>query len=137
MLMVKVVKTGRRSGLFSFLCIFLMKICIMDYDWAKELNCAVTVCDTEGVILYMNEKSKATFSGRGELIGKNLKDCHKPESWDHIQRMIATGESNSYTISKNGQKKLIYQTPWYKEGAVAGLVELSIVVPEEMPHFIR
>lgn len=137
MLMVKVVKTGRRSGLFSFLYIFLMKICIMDYDWAKELNCAVTVCDTEGVILYMNEKSKATFSGRGELIGKNLKDCHKPESWNHIQRMIATGESNSYTISKNGQKKLIYQTPWYKEGVVAGLVELSIVVPEEMPHFIR
>lgn len=137
MLMVKVVKTGRRSGLFSFLYIFLMKICIMDYDWAKELNCAVTVCDTEGVILYMNEKSKATFSGRGELIGKNLKDCHKSESWDHIQRMITTGESNSYTISKNGQKKLIYQTPWYKEGVVAGLVELSIVVPEEMPHFIR
>ena len=137
MLMVKVVKTGRRSGLFSFLYIFLMKICIMDYDWAKELNCAVTVCDTEGGILYMNEKSKATFSGRGELIGKNLKDCHKPESWNHIQRMIATGESNSYTISKNGQKKLIYQTPWYKEGVVAGLVELSIVVPEEMPHFIR
>ncbi len=109
----------------------------MDYDWAKELNCAVTVCDTEGVILYMNEKSKVTFSGRGELIGKNLKDCHKPESWEHIQRMIASGESNSYTISKNGQKKLIYQTPWYKEGVVAGLVELSIVVPEEMPHFIR
>ena len=25
------------------------------YEWANEMNCAVTVCDTEGVILYMNE----------------------------------------------------------------------------------
>jgi len=27
------------------------------YEWANEMNCAVTVCDTEGVILYMNEKA--------------------------------------------------------------------------------
>lgn len=24
-------------------------------DWAKEMNCAVTVCDKEGIILYMND----------------------------------------------------------------------------------
>ena len=27
-------------------------------DWAKEMNCAVTVCDKEGVIIYMNDKAK-------------------------------------------------------------------------------
>ena len=27
------------------------------YEWANEMNCAVTVCDTEGIILYMNEKA--------------------------------------------------------------------------------
>ena len=34
------------------------------YEWANEMNCAVTVCDTEGVILYMNEKaaSKQSFT---------------------------------------------------------------------------
>lgn len=30
-------------------------------DWAKEMNCAVTVCDAEGVILYMNDKAKETL----------------------------------------------------------------------------
>ena len=24
-------------------------------DWAREMNCAVTVCDREGIILYMND----------------------------------------------------------------------------------
>jgi hypothetical protein len=57
--------------------------------------------------------------------------------------MIANGESNSYTISKNGVKKLIHQTPWYKIGkdgngkTIGGLVEVSIVLPDEMPHFVR
>ena len=44
------------------------------YEWANEMNCAVTVCDTEGVILYMNEKACRTFAKHGSLIGKNLFD---------------------------------------------------------------
>lgn len=39
-------------------------------DWAKEMNCAVTVCDKDGVILYMNDKAKETFARHGDLIGK-------------------------------------------------------------------
>ena len=40
------------------------------YEWANEMNCAVTVCDTEGVILYMNEKACRTFAKHGNLIGR-------------------------------------------------------------------
>lgn len=107
------------------------------YDWAKELNCAVTVCDTDANIVYMNEKSKATFAGRGELIGKNLKDCHSEKSWEMIQKMLKDGSSNSYMIHKKGVKKMIYQTPWYEHGIISGLVEISMVIPEEMPLFER
>ena len=48
--------------------------------WAEEADCAVTVCDTEGVILYMNEKARATFAQHGDLIGRNLFDCHNERS---------------------------------------------------------
>ena len=34
------------------------------FPWADEVDCAVTVCDIEGVILYMNEKARATFANR-------------------------------------------------------------------------
>lgn len=110
---------------------------MMEYQWAKEMNCAVTVCDTKGVILFMNDKAKQTFAKHGDLIGKNLFDCHSPSSQEKISELLATGGTNAYTIEKGGVHKIIYQTAWFKEGIVAGLVEISMQVPAEIPHFIR
>jgi hypothetical protein len=107
--------------------------------WAEGLNVAITISDTEGRIIYMNNKSAATFSKYGgkELIGSNLSSCHKPESWDKILKMMQSDKTNAYTIEKEGIKKLIYQTPWYSGGKPSGLVEFSLEIPFEMEHFIR
>ena len=32
---------------------------------------------------------------------------------------------------------MIYQAPWYEDGILAGLVELSLEIPFNMDHFIR
>ena len=108
-------------------------------DWAKSLNCAVTVSDTNGTIIYMNEKSGKTFEKWGglDLIGKKLIDCHALRSQEIIGKLIENKGTNVYTIEKAGIKKMIYQTPWYKDGEVAGLVELSMEIPFELPHFVR
>ncbi len=103
-------------------------------DWAREFESAITVCDTEGLVLYQNEKSIAV---NGDVRGKNLFPCHNERSQEIIRRLLSEGASNSYTISKKGQKKLIHQAPWFQDGKVAGLVEFSIVIPEEMPHYVR
>ena len=111
----------------------------MKPDWSEELPVAITVSDKEGKILFMNNKSAEVFAkygGKG-LIGKQLNDCHKPSSQDIILGLMTNQETNAYTIEKNGIKKLIYQCPWYNEGEFAGLVELSLVLPDELPHFIR
>jgi PAS domain protein len=109
------------------------------FPWAEQMNCAVTVCDREGVIVYMNSKSRQTFcKDGGTLVGTNLFGCHPEHAQQKIRHMLATGESNSYTIQKNGMKKMIYQTPWRDAtGAIAGMVEISMVIPAEMPHYIR
>ena len=106
-------------------------------QWPDDINCAVTVCDINGVIKYMNRRAKETFAAHGDLIGKNSFECHSEESRAKIRHMLATGDSNAYTISKNGQRKVIYQTPWRCGGVIAGMVEISMVVPESMPHYIR
>jgi DUF438 domain-containing protein len=106
-------------------------------DWAKEMNCAVTVCDKEGVILYMNDKAKATFAKHGDLVGKNLMGCHNERSREIIKNLLETGGCNAYTIEKEGVHKVIYQTAWKQDGEIAGLVEISMVVPADMPHYIR
>ncbi len=96
-----------------------------------------TVCDADGVVVYMNEKALETFSKHGDMRGRNLIPCHNEKSVSMIRHMLATGESNAYTITKNGVRKMIYQTPWRVEGRIAGLVEISMVIPAEMPHYDR
>ncbi len=107
--------------------------------WADHVEYAITICDTRGKILYMNKKSQQVFAkwGGKELIGKCLFDCHSEKSVDLIKKLMAENKSNTYTIEKNGVKKLIHQTPWYSKGKVAGMVEISIEIPFEMPHYIR
>ncbi len=108
-------------------------------DWAMQFPGAVTVCDGDFTIIYMNEKAMASFGDPGgeSLLGRNLADCHLAPSMDIMRKILETGEPNVYTIEKKGKKKMIYQAPWRKDGIIAGLVELSMEIPETMPHFIR
>ena len=105
----------------------------------KEAGLAITVCDAEGNILDMNDKSANTFlaSGGYELIGKSLMNCHPEPARIKLQDMLANPRTNAYTIEKNGVKKLIYQTPWCENGDFKGLIELSMEIPMEMPHYVR
>ncbi|HHY41466.1 MAG TPA: PAS domain-containing protein [Thermoanaerobacterales bacterium] len=78
----------------------------MNPDWVKYLPIPITVCDIEGKIIYMNEKSCDNFkkSGGAELIGKNLLDCHPEPAKSKLKRMLETAETNTYTVEKNGKK---------------------------------
>ena len=104
-------------------------------NWARELPAAFTVCDRHGIILEMNDQAKSTFSG--DLVGKSVLDCHPEPARGKLAELLATGKSNVYTIEKKGRKKLIYQTPWYQDGEFAGLVEVSLELPDSLPHFRR
>lgn len=108
-------------------------------DWIEKFGAAITVMDLEGNILDMNEASAKVNEKDGgkSLIGKNLMGCHQQRSRDIMKNLMENDTKNVYTIEKNGKKKLIYQAPWYKDGIVAGLVEISMFIPEEMPHYKR
>lgn len=109
-------------------------------DWVTSFPGSVTVSDRNHRIIYMNDKSAATYAADGgrALIGQELMACHNERSKAMIQALLESGGQNVYTIDKAGQKKLIYQSAWRdEEGQVAGLVELSLVLPPDMPHFVR
>jgi transcriptional regulator with PAS, ATPase and Fis domain len=107
--------------------------------WAKEFPGAVTVCDRNGRILDMNDKAARTFQNDGGsgLIGKNVLDCHPEKARTKLKGMLSSGQTNCYTIEKNGARKLIFQSPWYDHGTYSGFVELSFEIPEKLPHFVR
>jgi DUF438 domain-containing protein len=110
-----------------------------EYSWADHHPAAITVCDQNGIVIYMNQTSQEVFAKDGgmELIGKSLFTCHKPESVEIIKQLLESGKSNTYTIQKGGKKKMVYQTPFFDNGEVAGLVEISFEIPARMPHHNR
>ena len=97
-----------------------------EYDWSESLDCAVTLCDNEGTVLYQNARSRQV---NGDVRGRSLIPCHNERSRGIIK--------NVYTIEKRGVRKLIYQTVWRRAGEVCGLVEFSMEIPAEMPHYVR
>jgi hypothetical protein len=108
-------------------------------QWVREFPAAITVCDSKGVLLAMNERAISSFESHGgaALIGTNLVDCHPEPARTKVVGMLKSGSPNIYTIQKGGIKKLIYQSPWFVGGEYAGFVEFSLPIPETMPHFIR
>ncbi len=111
----------------------------MSGEWVQELPLAVTVTDKTGKIIEMNDWSAETFAKYGgkALVGKNVQDFHSALACKKIAEIAETETANSYTIEKDGVKKLIYQTPWYQNGKYAGLVELSMRIPFKMDNYIR
>jgi PAS domain-containing protein len=110
----------------------------MDYeipDWVPQFPAAITVCDREGIILEMNDRSARTFAedGGASLVGSNVLDCHPEAARAKLVRLLAEGQRNIYTIEKNGIKKLIFQTPWYSQGVYRGFIEFSFEIPYQTP----
>jgi PAS domain-containing protein len=110
-----------------------------DHAWVREFPGSITVCDPEGVILEMNDRAIQAFRSQGgqALLGTNLLDCHPEPSRTKVRQMLRTRQANVYTIEKDGVHRFIYQTPWYRDGQYAGLIELALDIPADMPHFIR
>lgn len=108
-------------------------------EWFEELPCAVTVCDTNFTVLYLNSRAAEVNAKDGgkALIGRNLIDCHPPEAQEKLRKVWRSGRPNVYTIERNGVRKMVYQATWKKRGRPAGLVEITFELPPEVPHFVR
>lgn len=108
-------------------------------NWTDEFSGAITVCDTEGIIVYMNDFSIRQFKKYGgeKLLGTNLLDCHPEPSKTKLREMLKMPMENTYTTEKNGVKKVITQKPWINMGEFCGVVELSFELPVAINHHVR
>jgi len=109
------------------------------HAWVDEFPAAITICDDKGIIVEMNDRSADTFKEDGgrALIGADLLACHPEPARARLVKLLSARSRNVYTVEKRGVRKLIYQSPWYRNGQFAGMVELSLEIPSEMPHFVR
>jgi PAS domain S-box-containing protein len=111
----------------------------MTEAWAEEMPATVIVIDASGTIVSLNARAREAYAKEGgaALVGQSIFDCHPEHARDKLRALLATRTANHYTIRKKGQRKIIHQMPWYRGGEFAGLVELSIPIPDDLPHFER
>jgi len=108
-------------------------------NWTNQITIAITVTNAEGIITEMNPASMTTFvaDGGAGLIGSDVLACHPEPSRTKLASMYNSRQPNHYTIRKNGRRKIIHQIPLFKEEIFQGYVEISIPIPEHLPHFDR
>jgi transcriptional regulator with PAS, ATPase and Fis domain len=97
-------------------------------NWVDCFQGMISVCDTEGRIIEMNQKIADYFASSGGkgLIGTNLFDCHKPVSSEQIRDLMATKKADVYLNDENGKMELVIHAPLFENGLFAGLAEISL-----------
>jgi hypothetical protein len=107
--------------------------------WVEEFPGPITVCDQDGIIIDLNDASARSFADRGGrgLIGSLIFDCHPEPARTKLAELFASRKPNVYTIQKEGRRKLVFQTPWFRGGQYAGYLDMTVEIPWAMPHFDR
>mgnify|MGYP001065736453 CR=1 FL=1 len=103
------------------------------HRWVEEFPGSITVCDPAGIILEMNARAAETFAKDGgkALVGTSLLDCHPEPSRSQLLIMMETHQTHVYIITEKGVRQLIYECPWYLDGAYAGFMELILPLPDD------
>ena len=78
------------------------------FAWIQEFPGAVTVCDRDGIILAMNDKSVRTFedSGGASLIGSDLFACHPEPSRTKVKELLSAVKMRFGDVGHQPQKEV-------------------------------
>jgi len=105
----------------------------------EEYPGGITVCDSAGIILELNERAAESLRAEGgrKLIGSNLMDCHPAGALRKLKRLMRNRQTNVYTVRKGRIRKIVLQTPWYRKGKYRGFVEVSLPISGKIPNVVR
>ncbi len=111
----------------------------VNVNWADEFDASITVCDTKGIIVYMNKYAIQQFKKYGgeNLLGSSLFDCHSEQSGIKLREMMDEQSENIYTTENKGVKRMIMQMPWKLNGEFCGLVEITFMIDSQIPNIVR
>ncbi len=74
---------------------------------------AIVICDLNHTIIYMNSAAKERYKKHGNLIGKNIFDCHGERSREMIKRAVdwfSADKSHNriFTFHKDSENMDVY-----------------------------
>ena len=109
-----------------------------DQSWVNECPIIISVCDTDGIMLSMNDRAVQNFEDQGGegLIGTDIYECHPEPSRSKFKRMMKEEKTNATIFNKGNAKYMFYQAPWYENGELKGFVEIGFEIPEGLAKTI-
>src|SRR4030042_350056 len=101
--------------------------------WYEAFPGAITVTDENGIIVNMNAESRNRDEMQlsFDLIGHNAITCHKEPTQSKVRKLYEDQAANIYSITKDGKKQLVYQSPYFIEGKFSGIVEMVLDLPDD------
>jgi transcriptional regulator with PAS, ATPase and Fis domain len=100
-------------------------------EMMDKLNTAVVACDPDFKVTYANPACKQAFKAllnAENFVGKNMADCHKPETMVKLQKMFQEYKDKKikldyYTMDVPSGKLTIVNVPFYDGDTFSGVVE--------------
>jgi hypothetical protein len=91
------------------------------------------------MILELNKRAAESHRAQGgkKLIGSNLMDCHPEPARSKLKRLMRYRQTNVYTVKKGRTRKIVLQTPWYRNGKYRGFVEVSLPISAKIRDIVR
>ena len=95
------------------------------------LEAAIVAADPQMNIIYANDKARELFRtqvNHQSLVGRNLADCHKPETVEKIKTLFEafrhkTKEIAHYVMKTPKGQSTVVQIPFYDKDQLSGVVE--------------
>ena len=99
-----------------------------------RLGAAVVATDADGIIVYLNRAGEDLFAKYGppeSLLGRNLADCHKPETMIRIKEMYDSFKNGDrrprfYVRENEKGKRTVVQVPVYDGDELEGVMEFIL-----------
>ena len=87
----------------------------------EQDRAAVVICNLQHDIIYMNPAAVKRYEKHGDLLGKNLFDCHNERSNEIIKRVVewfSADKSHNivYTFRNDKENKDVYMVALRDEG---------------------
>lgn len=108
-----------------------------DHSWMEEMPAAVTVTSADGTIIAMNARAREAYASGRSLVGTNVFDCHPEPARRALARLYERQAASHYTVTRGGERKIVHHLPTFEDGRFAGIVEIVIPLPDDLPHFDR